>query len=250
MTGSRGGDAAPRRRLAPQQTVAPLGRVERALGGEDRRPRLRQDFEKAADDLPMRGEIRRARGRAAARNSAPSRRHGVEKPGERSRRVRRPGRAAAGRSTAQPRPSRMTSRVSSRRRRSSGIAGGTASVSLVAPSAADQSQLVSIEVADRPHPRQQQRRSGLRPSAVGAETPRATRAPRAGSAAARSSAAAAADRRRPVAAARRAKRRQKRPVRRDRVDVRGGTAARPRYRSMRCEERRARVAASPSGVPT
>ncbi len=61
----------------------------------------------------------------------------------------------------------------------------------------DQRQLVRIEVADRPHPRQQQRRSRFPPVGHGrAERPRAERAPRAGSAAEQSSAAAPADRRR------------------------------------------------------
>src|SRR6201987_243091 len=54
-----GGRAAPGRGLMLDQTVAPRGRVERALGGEYVQPLARQDLEKSVDDLPMRGEVPR-----------------------------------------------------------------------------------------------------------------------------------------------------------------------------------------------
>ena len=161
MTGSRGRRSAPHRRLLRQQAVAPLGRIERAFGGEDAGPGPRQDFEKGAHDLPMLGHIGRREVARAARSS-PLRSQRCRETARGRRRAPRPGPAAAGRDRAVC-PSSSTSRVNSSRRRSSGIAGGTAR-SAVVRHALDQGQLVRIEIADRPHPRQQQRRARSRPS--------------------------------------------------------------------------------------
>ena len=51
------GEAAPQRRLVLEQPVAPHGRVERTLGGEDLRPLVRKDLEKLVDGLPVLGEV-------------------------------------------------------------------------------------------------------------------------------------------------------------------------------------------------
>ena len=202
ITGAGGGMSAPQRRLAPQQPVAPLGRVERAFGLEDRRPLPRQDVEKAQHHLPVLGQFRRRQVAQSVEAGALGRRL-VEQPGERRRQrggLSRQQRLVAARRAPARAPAGSAAGGGATRGSPAGCPGSDRR-----PLGAAERDLVVVEIADRPQPRQQQRRAGSLPSPSGAETPRAAPAPRAGSAAARSSAAAAADRRRPARAARRAK---------------------------------------------
>ena len=188
------------RGLAPQQAVAPLGRVERAFGREN--------------GGPGRGRISRNRSticqcsarfgrRQIARvvETRPSVATRVEQPGE--RRGQRGGLAGQQRAaSAAPPLQPSTRRVSSSRRRNSGIAGGTARLARPpAPSASRRARRSSRSPIGRSRGSSSGAPASL-PSGRRAESLAQARAPRAGSAAARSCAAAAADRRRPVPAAR------------------------------------------------
>ncbi len=248
MTGSRGWRSAPDRRLLRQQAVAPIGRVERTLSGEDAGPGLRQNFEKMRARSANARQDRPARDRQAARSSLP--RSPRCREGARGwRRERRPGPAAADRGRAAcPIPAPVGSTADG-----AAIPGSPAALhrlpSSAAPSTKDSSS--EIEVADRPHPRQQQRRAGVSPIGQDAQKSLAQSADRTpgrqqnGDPRQRQR-IIAGDGEQPLGQGR-----QKRAVGRDRVELGLHGGSRPRMASARCgaDDRRSRVASSPAGVP-
>ena len=168
-----GDDRVARRRPAPlgrllgEQAVAAVGRVDRTFGGEDAGPSPRQDFEKAADDLPMLGQIGR-RQIGEPRKARALGRHRVEKPrqtgGECCGLARQQRVAAAPPAPLQHQPGQQQPAPHFRDRRrhlQAAILDRVLEPDL--DSSLDQRQFFRIEVADRPHPRQQQRRSRLAP---------------------------------------------------------------------------------------
>jgi hypothetical protein len=228
-TGSRGGA---------------LRRVERPLRVEHLRPLRGEDVEKAQHGLPMLGEIeRRERGErgkicAFGRRSVDEAR---QCPGE-CRGLPRELRLVLVRSAPiqhQPGQQQPAAQIGDRRRNRQCLVSGS------------EVEFVAIEIADRPHPRQQQRRSGV--AALGGQPQKrlaqaARRAPGRQQHGHSCEPQRVAFRHRHEAARQRG---EERAVGGNRVEARAEIAGHGRpYRSVRCEARRARVASKPSGVPT
>ena len=239
-----------------QQAVAPVGRVDRALGLQYRRPQTRQDFEKVETTCQCSASSP-APARAACSKLASSARRRCRAAARARRPARRLGRAAAGPSVAALQPS--TSRVSSSRRRNSGIAGGTDSVGLGGALGQESRRRRDRRSAAAGAAAAATGLAAIRRSAQERLAQRAHRAP----GRQQNGHPRQAQRRRRQHISPSASGRQERPVGRDCVDAGlheyGIVMAGPQhapfaaalvYRSMRCEERRARVVASPSGVPT
>ena len=147
---------APQHRLPPQQQVPPLRRIERAFRCKDAWPGLWQDVEKPQHQLPMRREIVRRQFAQPAEIGAIDRRR-VEEARQRRRQRRRLAgqkRVAALLAPAQDelRQQQAAAQFGDRRRDRQGR--------IVGALAAAKRDLVGFEIADRPQPRQQERRAG------------------------------------------------------------------------------------------
>ena len=154
---SRGDHRMARRRAAPsrgllfQQAIAPRCRVESLFLGENPRPMVRQDLKKLVDDAPMlrqplRNQIDNPR-EACSLGRDP-----IEKPGE----ARRERRGLSGQERLLAAPFAPLQDEPGQQQTPAQL-GDRRWHRQVLRAAAGQRQLVRIEIADGPHPRQQQR---------------------------------------------------------------------------------------------